>query len=423
MSTKPIFVATHPRACSTAFERVSQISKERARQDTDTAQVFMTCRDTLTCVHEPFGDAFYFGPERLSDRYENDEQARIDSGFSESTYKTILERIEREGSEGKRLFIKDITHYLVPPDSKPASIAPSLYPPKKGVGTANQASTTHKGTTATDRVLTPEDTTSASSNLTPATDTPTDAVPVATNKAEGYGASKSPPYPYPTPAEPNNPTVIPTEILKQFQFTFLIRHPRRSIPSYYRCTVPPLDEVTGFYNFMPSEAGYDELRRVFDYLRSIGQVGPEVAGRQQQLEESKAVTNGDTAGNHAGTNEQAIPITVVDADRLLDNPEGTIRAYCAAVGLPFSPSMLKWNTAADHQQARDAFEKWKGFHDDAINSEDLKPRAHKKTDPSPSSEDAAWTAKFGASGARVIRDTIDRNVADYEYLKSFALDV
>ena len=59
----------------------------------------MTRRDSLACVHEPFGDAFYFGPERLSSRYENDEKAREESGFANSTYKTILERIEREGKE------------------------------------------------------------------------------------------------------------------------------------------------------------------------------------------------------------------------------------------------------------------------------------------------------------------------------------
>ncbi len=67
--------------------------------DTSCFQVFMTRRDILNCVHEPFGDAFYFGPERLSSRYENDEKARLDSGFSNSTYKTVFERIEREGNE------------------------------------------------------------------------------------------------------------------------------------------------------------------------------------------------------------------------------------------------------------------------------------------------------------------------------------
>jgi hypothetical protein len=59
----------------------------------------MTRTDILSCVHEPFGDAFYFGPERLSTRYEGDERAREESGFADSTYKTIVERIEREDAE------------------------------------------------------------------------------------------------------------------------------------------------------------------------------------------------------------------------------------------------------------------------------------------------------------------------------------
>jgi hypothetical protein len=63
----------------------------------------MTRQDILTCVHEPFGDAFYFGPERLSSRYENDEKPREASGFSDSTFKTIFERIEREGKEVRPL--------------------------------------------------------------------------------------------------------------------------------------------------------------------------------------------------------------------------------------------------------------------------------------------------------------------------------
>jgi hypothetical protein len=59
----------------------------------------MTQQDKLTCVHEPFGDAFYYGPERMSQRFEGDEQARLDSGFSKSTYQTILDRFERESQK------------------------------------------------------------------------------------------------------------------------------------------------------------------------------------------------------------------------------------------------------------------------------------------------------------------------------------
>ena len=59
----------------------------------------MTRKDSLQCIHEPFGDAFYFGPERLSARYEDDKAARVASGFSASTYKDIVDRIESESDQ------------------------------------------------------------------------------------------------------------------------------------------------------------------------------------------------------------------------------------------------------------------------------------------------------------------------------------
>jgi hypothetical protein len=59
----------------------------------------MTRRDTLNCVHEPFGDAFYFGPERLSPRFEDDVEAREKSGLSNATFQTIFDNIEKRGSE------------------------------------------------------------------------------------------------------------------------------------------------------------------------------------------------------------------------------------------------------------------------------------------------------------------------------------
>lgn len=142
----------------------------------------------------------------------------------------------------------------------------------------------------------------------------------------------------------DNPTVLPLDVLKQFQFTFLIRHPRRAIPSYYRCTVPPLDEVTGFYHFMPNEAGYEELVTLFDFL----------------LE--KGIVDRDS-------------LVVVDADDLLDNPEKTIRLYCEKTGIDYNPQMLEWNDD-DKSHARHAFEKWNGFHNDAIKSSNLRPRTH-----------------------------------------------
>ena len=103
MSTKPIFVATHPRACSTAFERVSDSLKHSLSPILTLIQVFMTRTDTLNCVHEPFGDAFYYGPERLSSRFEDDEESRIKTGFANSTFQTIFDHIDNQGSEVRLL--------------------------------------------------------------------------------------------------------------------------------------------------------------------------------------------------------------------------------------------------------------------------------------------------------------------------------
>lgn len=62
----------------------------------------MTRRDILQTAHEPFGDAFYYGPERLSKRFENDEDARVKSGFAESTYRTVMDRLDNDGQQEVR---------------------------------------------------------------------------------------------------------------------------------------------------------------------------------------------------------------------------------------------------------------------------------------------------------------------------------
>ncbi|KAM0236421.1 hypothetical protein ACHAPO_005053 [Fusarium lateritium] len=280
----------------------------------------MARRDILESVHEPFGDAFYYGPEILSDRFRNDTTIREQSGFSHKTYKDVLSEVMDAGKDGKRIFIKDMAYYLMAPDSKPTKVAPSL-----------------------------------------------------------------------GEEEPGNPTVIPLEVLKQFQFTFLIRHPRRAIPSYYRCTVPPLDEVTGFYEFMPNEAGYRELVRFFDFL----------------IKEN--IVDKDN-------------LVVIDADDLLDNPEKTIRLYCEKTGINFKPEMLEWNEE-DCSYATAAFEKWNGWHNDAIKSSALRPRTHHQKTLTVENEDKEWTAKFGPEAQKVIRKTVEDNIADYEYLKQFALQI
>lgn len=304
MAPRPIFAATHPRACSTAFERV-----------------FMTRRDTMQSMHEPFGDPFYFGPELMSERFREDAERCDKSGYGGQTYKDVLDEFAQAEQEGKRLFIKDMAQYLFAPDGKHTPIAESL----------------------------------------------------------GGGD------------EAGNPTVLPLSVLKQFTFTFLIRHPRRSVPSYWRCCVPPQNEITGFTHFMPNEAGYLELRRLFDYLLEQG-----IIDRNQ--------------------------VVVVDADDMLDNPEPTIKDYCQRTGIDFTPEMLIWNDE-DKEHCVERFEKWAGWHDDAIESDKLRARTHAQKSSTVESENKDWLNKYGAEAQKIIRATVDENIPHYEYLKQFCRPV
>ena len=70
-------------------------------------QVFMTRRDALQCVHEPFGDAYYFGPEFMSERFEDDEAYRKSSGSFDRSYADILDSIQEEGEKEVRLSSTD----------------------------------------------------------------------------------------------------------------------------------------------------------------------------------------------------------------------------------------------------------------------------------------------------------------------------
>lgn len=228
----------------------------------------------------------------------------------------------------------------MPPEKQQAHLAPSLHQlHKRGVGTdSNSSEGSNAAVLGGYRTSSPVD-----------------------SAVDLDSPPKSPPFPYQTPTEPDNPTVVPRDVLERFHFTFLIRHPRYAIPSYYRCCIPPLVERTHFSPFMPCEAGYCELRQLFDYCKDTGLVGPAVCGQG----EGKA---------KAASGE--VEICVIDADDLLDDPEGILRQYCDSIGLDFSKQMLEWDSEEAHEFAKEQFEKWDGFHDDAIYSKDLKPRKH-----------------------------------------------
>ncbi len=225
-----------------------------------------------------------------------------------------------------------MAYYLMSPDGKPTAVAPSLLGAKK---------------------------------TTPMT---TNGCAVPTNGTNGRDGDDHAVVP-----EHGNPTVVPLATLGRFHFAFLIRHPRRAIPSYYRCCVPPQSAVTGFDGYMPNEAGYAELVRLFDFLCERKVVGPAVAGRGGD-DDNDDDDDDDDEDEAQRQGQGQISITVVDADDLLDRPREVIEAFCRETGVDYTPDMLSWDDPEDQRYATGVFAKWNGFHNDAINSTRLSAR-------------------------------------------------
>ncbi|KAI5308707.1 hypothetical protein KEM55_005056, partial [Ascosphaera atra] len=239
---------------------------------------------------------------------------------------------------GKRLFIKDMAYYIVDVEHKNGQLAPSL----------------------------------ADTSLS---DGAHDAVD---GEVDGEVDGK--------PSE--GKIVIPHDLLEQLDYVFLIRDPHYAIPSWYRCTIGHLSELTGFNEFYPSEAGYEQLQILFDYLRA------------------SVIPGGSKP-------------CVIDADGLLDDPCGTLKKVCDYVDEEFTDDMLSWEKPCDQEYAKEQFAKWKGFHEDALDSSCLKPRQNKKARKTEEEFDQEWREKYGEKAAAMIRRLVDENMGIYETLLSY----
>ena len=153
---------------------------------------------------------------------------------------------------------------------------------------------------------------------------------------------------------------------------FLIRHPAKTVPSLHRgcCSAPD------YGPFDPKESGFVELLEVFKHV--TGTLG-----------------------------QQAV---VVDADDLLDAPKEVLQAFCARVGLPWREACLSWTPGV----VPPGWEAWPGWHDDAINSDGLRPRV-------PAASDGTSPAKRGKYESELALPEVAAAVAEavpiYEELR------
>ena len=109
------------------------------------------------------------------------------------------------------------------------------------------------------------------------------------------------------------------DFIRRMTSTFLIRDPARSIPSYYR-----LDPGVTL-----EEVGCEAQYRCFERFAEV---------------------TGQT------------PV-VIDAADLAEDPAGTLRAYCRALGLPFMRGALEWNA-----ELPEAWRDVSGWHADLAGS-------------------------------------------------------
>ena len=117
------------------------------------------------------------------------------------------------------------------------------------------------------------------------------------------------------------------------QFAFLMRNPHHAVISFYK----KLNYIPSEFDFL---IGYESLNHIFQLV----------------LEYSKNK-----------------PVIIFTED-LYNNPEGTVEAFCSAVGIPFLPHSLHWSNLGSEFDGKDEWHelKYKEFvhhwHGDAIQS-------------------------------------------------------
>ncbi|VVT43848.1 uncharacterized protein SAPINGB_P000176 [Magnusiomyces paraingens] len=362
---KILMIATHPRSTSTALERA-----------------FLTRKD-LVCIHEPFGEAFYYGPERMSDRYSDKECSGSD--YSSTDFNSVVNDImEKARSAPSSPQQQTSSSRNEQPSSSPQLLQDNTTVPTIVIKDMAQY------------FIPPKEHGLAGKNHIVAKSLEDFVLPVSTDNGTKSHGNDVLPVP--------NPTLLPEEFLTSMRYVFLIRPPHLSVPSYYRCCIPPQSNETGFDHYRSSEAGYRELRILYDYVSALA----------------------------ARTGSVKQPI-IVDSLDLIANPEPLVQRICQQGDFPFDEAMLSWGENAAYETQ--LFEKWKGFHNDALSSTGFKrsstPGAPaREVQQADTTKDdfvidyAAWRNKWNQrfnNDERIVSDienSVREHMDDYLYLRS-----
>ena len=119
--------------------------------------------------------------------------------------------------------------------------------------------------------------------------------------------------------------------LSEYKHSFLIRNPKKAVPSLYRASLNA--KKTGWDYFDPEEVGFHELLELYEFV-------------VKELDSSPVI---------------------IDADDLLESPEEMMKIYCEATGLVYEKNMTSWEPGAVIPE----WEIWDGWHDAVLNSTGL----------------------------------------------------
>lgn len=112
---------------------------------------------------------------------------------------------------------------------------------------------------------------------------------------------------------------VDREFLSHFVNTFIIRDPTWTLPSHYKLNP----------GFSMEEAGYEAQHEVFEMVADMTGKTP----------------------------------VVVDAEDVVDDPHGVIKAYCEAINIPFISQSLTWKA-----EFKPEWKTWEKWHLDAAKS-------------------------------------------------------
>ena len=160
---------------------------------------------------------------------------------------------------------------------------------------------------------------------------------------------------------------------KNFKHTFLIRNPNKAVLSLFKASTSPT--LTGWDSFDPVEVGFKQMFEFFQFVRSHLDPSP----------------------------------VVVDADDLLDNPEGIMQSYCEEN----QENMTKW-TPGPVPQWENGHCRCLGWHQGVLKSSGIIPRKKKSRSRDGSAFDMEDTP------AEVV-DAIEMSMPHFEALYPFRI--